>query len=101
MIAFARAQNRLGGNSLDGCILATSCEPCAMCCGAVPWSGVDKVIYGAGRSMAEQVGFDEGYKGRSWRKELEKRGIEVTGPRLGKSSFRPFALYREMSGRIY
>ena len=101
MTAFAHAQSRLGNVSLAGCMLATSCEPCAMCCGATPWSGVERMIYGATSDMAESVGFDEGYKGERWREEFLKRGIAVEGPLLGEAAFAPFELYRRMNGRIY
>ena len=101
MTAFAHAQNKLGSVSLAGCMLVTSCEPCAMCCGATPWSGVERMIYGATKAMAESVGFDEGYKGEHWREEFVKRGIAVTGPLLGEAAFAPFALYRRMNGKIY
>ena len=101
MTAFAHAQNKSGRGSLTGCMLVTSCEPCAMCSGATPWSGVERMIYGAPREMAEKVGFDEGYKGECWRGEFVKRGIEVVGPLLGEAAFAPFALYRETGGPIY
>lgn len=101
MVAFAHAQNRLANGSLAGCMLVTSCEPCAMCSGATPWSGVEKMIYGATKEMAESVGFDEGYKGEHWREEFVKRGIAVAGPLLGEAAFAPFELYRRMNGKIY
>lgn len=101
MTAFAHAQNRLGAGDLRGCMLVTSCEPCAMCSGAVPWSGVEKVVYGASKAMAEELGFDEGYKGERWREEFAKRGIETVGPLLGESAFEPFAVYRKKNGKIY
>ena len=101
MTAFAHAQNKLNCGSLRGCVLVTSCEPCAMYSGATPWSGVEKMIYGATREMAEKVGFDEGYKGKRWREEFEKRGIQVVGPLLGEAAFAPFRLYVEKNGRIY
>ena len=101
MTAFAHAQNKLGNVSLAGCMLVTSCEPCAMCCGATPWSGVERMIYGATKAMAESVGFDEGYKGEHWREEFVKRGITVAGPLLGEAAFAPFELYRKMNGKIY
>ena len=101
MVAFAHAQNKLGRFSLAGCVLASSCEPCAMCNGATPWSGVEELIYGATGEMAESVGFDEGYKGECWRDAFARRGIRVDGPLLGDESFAPFALYRKMNGTIY
>ena len=101
MTAFAHAQNRLNSNSLRGCMLVTSCEPCAMCSGAIPWSGGEKMIYGATREMAEKIGFDEGYKGERWREEFIRRGIRITSPLLGEEAFAPFRLYVEKHGRIY
>jgi tRNA(Arg) A34 adenosine deaminase TadA len=40
--------------------LFTSCEPCAMCLGAILWSGVKRVVCGASKVDAENIGFDEG-----------------------------------------
>ena len=101
MTAFSRAQDKLDRGSLRGCMLATSGEPCAMCSGATPWSGVGKMIYAAPREMAEKIGFDEGYKGERWREEFARRGIQITGPLLGEDAFAPFALYAGKHGRIY
>ena len=101
MIAFAHAQNKLDRGTLAGCVLASSCEPCAMCSGATPWSGVESLIYGAPREMAESVGFDEGYKGAHWREEFIRRGIRVAGPLLGEEAFAPLALYRQKNGTLY
>lgn len=56
-------------------VLATSCDPCAMCLGAILWSGVRRVLCGATREDAMTVGFDEGpVFGESWR-YLEERGV--------------------------
>ncbi len=41
-------------------VLATSCAPCAMCLGAVHWTGVSRVVAGATREDATAIGFDEG-----------------------------------------
>ena len=101
MTACARAQHLLNALALKGCVLVSSCEPCAMCNGAVLWSGVDALTYGADKEMAESIGFDEGCKGSSWREELVKRGIAVVGPLLGDEAFKPFALYRQTGGKIY
>jgi tRNA(Arg) A34 adenosine deaminase TadA len=57
--------------------LVTSTEPCAMCLGAVPWSGVASVATGARDADARAVGFDEGDKPDAWEAQLTARGIEV------------------------
>lgn len=71
MTAFAHAQNKLNTGSLKGCMLVTSCEPCAMCSGATPWSGVERVIYGAPRDMAEKSDSTRVTKGASGKKSLK------------------------------
>lgn len=101
MTAFSHAQARLGTYDLKGYLLATSCEPCAMCFGATPWSGVEKLIYGAEGDAARKVGFDEGDKVTDWQNALEKRGICVVGPLLKEKANEPFELYRSMSGIVY
>jgi tRNA(Arg) A34 adenosine deaminase TadA len=57
--------------------LVTSTEPCAMCLGAVTWSGIRRLVCGARGEDAEEVGFDEGEKPAAWPEALERRGIAV------------------------
>lgn len=45
--------------------LITSCTPCAMCLGAALWSGVRRIVCGAGRTDAAGLGFEEGQSFRS------------------------------------
>ena len=80
IVAIALAGSRLGTNDLAraGPIeLVTSCEPCAMCMGALPWAGVSRVVCGARDEDARAVGFDEGDKHPDWPDRLRARGIEV------------------------
>src|SRR5918993_1498839 len=65
MVAFMMAQQRVGSFALSGPNLPvhelfTSCEPCAMCLGGTLWSGVKRVVYGAGREDASRLNFEEG-----------------------------------------
>ena len=80
IVAIALAGTRLGTHDLGraGPIeLVTSCEPCAMCMGALPWAGVSRVVCGARDEDARAVGFDEGDKHPDWPDRLRTRGIEV------------------------
>lgn len=61
----------------SGYELVTSTEPCAMCFGAILWSGIKQIVCGARTEDAERIGFDEGDKPTDWPKSLEKRGITV------------------------
>ncbi|MDC6383774.1 nucleoside deaminase [Flagellimonas taeanensis] len=47
MQAITAASNFLGGKYLHGCTLYVTLEPCQMCAGALYWSQVSKVVYGA------------------------------------------------------
>jgi tRNA(Arg) A34 adenosine deaminase TadA len=81
VMAIMVAQQRVGGYTLAAPglrhELVTSCEPCAMCLGAVFWSGARRLVCGAAREDAEAVGFDEGPVYDASYEYLERRGIEV------------------------
>jgi tRNA(Arg) A34 adenosine deaminase TadA len=80
IVAIAAAGQRLGSwdlRSRGRFELVTSTEPCAMCLGAVPWSGVSALVIGAREGDARAVGFDEGHKPPHWEVALGQRGIEV------------------------
>jgi len=47
MQAITAAATYLGGKYLHGCTLYVTLEPCAMCAGALGWSQISKVVYGA------------------------------------------------------
>ena len=47
MQAITAAANLLGGKYLTGCTLYVTVEPCAMCAGALGWSQLDRIVYGA------------------------------------------------------
>ncbi len=80
MVAIMIAQRTLGVYSFAGLglELITSCEPCAMCYGAVPWSGVRRLVCAARDEDARAAGFDEGAKVADWQGELRARGIDVS-----------------------
>jgi tRNA(Arg) A34 adenosine deaminase TadA len=81
--------------------LVTSCEPCAMCFGAVPWSGVSSLAWGARKADAERAGFDEGDKPADWAAALERRRITVTGEVLRAEAAAVLAHYAHRDGAIY
>lgn len=47
MQAITAAANALGGKYLTGCTLYVTVEPCPMCAGALGWSQISCVVYGA------------------------------------------------------
>ncbi len=54
MQAITSAANFLGGKYLKNCTMYITLEPCIMCCGALNWSQISKVVIGA---RDEQRGF--------------------------------------------
>ncbi len=81
--------------------LVTTCEPCAMCYGAVPWSGIRRLVCGAGQIDAEAAGFDEGDKPAEWVQALAQRGIEVHQGVLREEAISLIAAYLDQGGEIY
>lgn len=47
MQAITAAANYLGGKYLKDCTLYVTLEPCVMCTGALYWSQISRVVYGA------------------------------------------------------
>lgn len=45
--AITAASQYLGGKYLKGCTIYVTLEPCCMCAGALYWSQIDKVVFGA------------------------------------------------------
>lgn len=106
IVALSLAQARLGNWNLAEVEaapveLAASCEPCAMCLGAIPWSGVKRVICGASRDDAEATGFDEGERTPDWTGSLGRRGIEVRTGILQSQAAEVLREYRRRGARIY
>jgi len=81
--------------------LVSSTEPCAMCLGAIPWSGVGELITGAREEDARAIGFDEGAKPENWSATLDERGIQVTTDILRRDAKKVLQHYLETSGTVY
>ena len=47
MQAITAAANELGGKYLTDCTLYVTIEPCTMCAGALGWSQISRIVYGA------------------------------------------------------
>ncbi len=106
MVAIMVAQKSLGtfdlgGEGLPPYELVASTEPCAMCLGATPWSGVRHLVCGARDEDARAVGFDEGAKMAEWVGSLEDRGISVELSVLREEAVAVLQGYAEQGGEIY
>lgn len=104
MLALLLAQRRLGTHDLATAgrfTLYTTCAPCAMCFGALPFSGIARLVCGARSTDATAIGFDEGSKPRAWRQALRTRGIEVVCDVERAAAVALLQRYRNGGGVIY
>ena len=106
IVAIGIAQQLLGGHDLSkegmrSYELVTSTEPCAMCLGAIGWSGVRRVVCGGRDEDARSIGFDEGAKPADWVGALEGRGIGVLQDVLREEAKAVLLQYKESGGVVY
>ncbi len=94
-------QYRLGSNDAITYELVTSTEPCAMCLGAIGWSGIRSLVCCARGEDAEAIGFHEGDKPTHWADALESRGISVTRDILREQARQILKAYQAAQGPIY
>jgi tRNA(Arg) A34 adenosine deaminase TadA len=106
MLAIMMAEHRLGsytlaGSSSESYELVSSCDPCAMCLGAVLWSGVRRMVTGADRDDATALSFEEGPVFPQSYVYLQERGVEITRSVLRQEAAAVLELYRRQGGQIY
>jgi tRNA(Arg) A34 adenosine deaminase TadA len=106
MLAIMMAQHRVGSYTLAGSPsasyeLVSSCDPCAMCLGAVLWSGVKRMVTGADRDDATALSFEEGPVFPQSYTYLEERGVAITRSVLRQEAAAVMELYRRQGGQIY
>lgn len=104
MLALLLAQRRIGQHQLSNlgaCTLVSSCEPCAMCLGAIPFAGIRRLVCAARGEDAEAISFDEGCKPQDWQAGLRSRGISIRTDLLRESARQLLLDYREQGGVIY
>lgn len=107
VMALSLAQQRLGvydlgGPGMSAHQLVVNWSPCAMCFGAVLWSGIRSlVIAGADPEMMAITGFDEGPMPAEWREELAKRGIELIEGVLREEALADFRTFADSNPVIY
>ena len=102
-VAVMGAERRVGSFTLADRPreLHASCAPCAMCLGAIHWSGVVRLVCGATREDAESLGFDEGPVFEESYRYLERHGIEVVHGIRRAEAAQVMQAYLDRGGPIY
>jgi tRNA(Arg) A34 adenosine deaminase TadA len=106
VVALMMAEARLNSFSLRSTNmpryeLFTSCDPCAMCLGAILWSGLKRVVCGASRKDAERCGFDEGPVFKRSYDYLRSKDIEIVHKVCREEARSVIETYVEQNGIIY
>ncbi|HVZ72959.1 MAG TPA: deaminase [Polyangia bacterium] len=107
VMALSLAQQSIAGHDLGGPgqplhQIVINWTPCAMCCGAIVWSGIRSVVIaGSGPEMERLTGFDEGPIHPSWQDELGRRGIAVRDGVLRDEALRAFAEFASSGRPVY
>jgi tRNA(Arg) A34 adenosine deaminase TadA len=101
VLCLALAGQGVGSFVLPDAELVSTTEPCAMCLGAIPWSGVASLVCGAKDEDARAIGFDEGDKPPDWIDRLRRRGVAVTCGVLRDEVRAVLQAYVDAGGLIY
>ena len=81
--------------------MVSSCEPCAMCLGAIHWAGCTELAFAALRDDAQAVGFDEGPVFEASWDYLEERGLKLKRGLCRAEALPVFTRYQELGGLVY
>ncbi len=107
IMALSLAQQRLqtydlGGQGLPSHQLVVNGMPCAMCFGAVLWSGVRSLAIGISGTEVEQLtGFDEGPLHPDWTGQLKERGIELIQGVRHEDARKVFSDFHDSGSLVY
>jgi tRNA(Arg) A34 adenosine deaminase TadA len=107
VMALSLAQQAVAGHDLGGPgqpahQIVVNWAPCAMCCGAICWSGVRSVVIaGSGPEMESLTGFDEGPIHPCWQDELRRRGIAVHEGLLRNEALEAFREFAASGRPVY
>jgi tRNA(Arg) A34 adenosine deaminase TadA len=92
----------LGAAGLPAHQIVVNWRPCAMCLGAVLWSGVRSlVIAGDGPELEAITGFDEGPVHPQWLSEVNGRGIEVINNVLRDEAIAAYKAFAASDAFVY
>jgi tRNA(Arg) A34 adenosine deaminase TadA len=95
LLAIRAAGRTLGSISLAGCVVYASGEPCPMCQAAAALAGVERIVFAAPASLAEEVGLSTAAVAAELRLPASERQVVPLEHHPLAEAERPFAAYAE------
>lgn len=88
--AIRAACGSLGSLDLAGATLYASAEPCLLCCGAIHWSGIRRVVFGLSQGRLNALSGGRKKPGCETLLSHGKAGVEILGGLLVDEALAPF-----------
>src|ERR1700755_2214021 len=86
MVVIRRLCSELKTNSLEGCTLYCTLQPCGMCTMACLWAGISRIVYGAGRDDVHAVYFESRHNNTfDFIRDAFRRDLQVEGGVLAEA----------------
>jgi guanine deaminase len=99
MNAIRLAARKLKSYDLSGCEIYSTTEPCPMCCAAIHWARIGRLIYGTAISEVAQLGFNELTIGSQQMQELGRSPVAIHPGFLADECRQLLAEWARMPGR--
>jgi guanine deaminase len=99
IIAIRTAASSLKTFDLHGCEIYASCEPCAMCLGAIYWARLSRIYFAATAQDASQAGFDDSTIYSEMARPHDQRIIPMV-PMMREESLAAFEAWREKPDKV-
>ncbi len=89
------ACKELDARDLSGCVIYSTCAPCAMCFGACHWARISRIIYGVSLEDSIGAGLGDLPVSPETMKQLGNSPVEINGGVLVEENRELFKLWAE------
>jgi guanine deaminase len=97
--AIRKACAKLKDNSLSGCVIYSTTEPCPMCFGAIHWAKIDAVYFGTRIKDVKKLGFDELKISCRKMKRFGASKVKIVSGFLAEECFKLLEDWSELEGK--
>jgi len=101
MQCIRQACSVLGTIHLEGCTIYSTTEPCPMCCAAIHWARLSRIVFAARVADAKRYGFNELQISNSTLMCLGRSPIAIVPDFLRDEALAVYEQWRSRGGRAY